>query len=66
MSGDLNNIAQRLESLETRLAKIHEIANHLDGRIVCTCDFTEQSQHTGCPAFLIHQVLALANIKKKK
>ena len=60
---DFGPLAYHLEqvtALNGRLNKILALCNALLDQVHCTCDFTEQNQHTGCPQYLLQQLGMIA------
>jgi hypothetical protein len=51
---------EQVEALNGRLNKILGLCNAIMPHVHCTCDFTEQNQHTGCPQYLIQQLGMIA------
>lgn len=64
---DFGPLAYHLEqvtALNGRLDKILRMTNAILPQVGCTCDFTEQGQHTGCPLYLLQQIgLIAAKVK---
>lgn len=60
---DFGPLAYHLEqvtALNGRLDKILRLCNSIMPQVQCTCDFTEQNQHTGCPQYLLQQLGMIA------
>lgn len=66
---DFTTLAFHLEqvsALHGRLQKINLLAHGLKSEITCSCDFTEQNQHQGCPAHMMTKLIEAATPPKKK
>jgi hypothetical protein len=50
---------EQTEALKGHMRKLNRWAKALAPHIQCTCDFTEQNQHIGCPAYTLQQMLDL-------
>ena len=52
---------EQTEALKHQMRKIGSIAQALAPQVQCTCDFMEQGQHLGCPAYLLSRIKEIAD-----
>ena len=50
----------REQVLERRMVAIMLLLESIKSRVACTCDFTEQGQHHGCPHNIVAKAYAIA------
>lgn len=53
---------ERIDILQKRIDRINGFAAQVAAMVPCSCDFTEQGQHLGCPAY--HAQLLVKKISK--